>query len=61
MADFAGVYAGPSARRLARELGLDLNTIKGSGEKGRITKEDVKAALGGSSPSGVVSCGRGAA
>ena len=34
-------------RRLARELGLDLTTITGSGEKGRITREDVKAALGG--------------
>ena len=44
-ADFSGVYAGPSVRRLARELGLDLNAIKGSGEKGRITREDVKTAL----------------
>jgi pyruvate dehydrogenase E2 component (dihydrolipoamide acetyltransferase) len=43
--DFGGVHAGPSVRRLARELGLDLVTLKGSGEKGRITKEDVKAAL----------------
>ena len=30
-------------RRLARELGLDLDAIKGTGEKGRITREDVKA------------------
>jgi pyruvate dehydrogenase E2 component (dihydrolipoamide acetyltransferase) len=44
-ADFAGVFAGPAVRRLARELDLDLNTVKGSGEKGRITREDVKAAL----------------
>jgi pyruvate dehydrogenase E2 component (dihydrolipoamide acetyltransferase) len=44
-ADFSGVFAGPAARRLARELGLDLNRIKGTGEKGRITREDVKAAL----------------
>jgi pyruvate dehydrogenase E2 component (dihydrolipoamide acetyltransferase) len=43
--DFSGVFAGPSVRRLARELGLDLNAIKGTGEKGRITREDVKAAL----------------
>ena len=35
----------PAVRRLARELGLDLNQIKGTGEKGRITREDVKAAL----------------
>jgi len=45
LADFSGVFAGPAARRLARELGLDLNQIKGTGEKGRITREDVKAAL----------------
>ena len=45
LADFSGVFAGPAVRRLARELGLDLNHIKGTGEKGRITREDVKAAL----------------
>ena len=45
--DFSGVNAGPAVRRLARELGLDLTTITGTGEKGRITREDVKAALGG--------------
>ena len=45
LADFSGVFAGPAVRRLARELGLDLNLIKGTGEKGRITREDVKAAL----------------
>jgi len=45
LADFSGVFAGPVVRRLARELGLDLNRIKGSGEKGRITREDVKAAV----------------
>ena len=43
--DFSGVFAGPAVRRLARELGLDLNQLKGTGEKGRITREDVKAAL----------------
>jgi pyruvate dehydrogenase E2 component (dihydrolipoamide acetyltransferase) len=40
-------HAGPSVRRLARELELDLATIKGSGEKGRITKEDLLATLKG--------------
>ena len=44
-ADFSGVFAGPAVRRLARELDLDLNTLKGTGEKGRITREDIKAAL----------------
>jgi pyruvate dehydrogenase E2 component (dihydrolipoyllysine-residue acetyltransferase) len=43
--DFSGVHAGPAVRRLARELGVDLNTIKGTGEHGRITREDLKASL----------------
>jgi pyruvate dehydrogenase E2 component (dihydrolipoamide acetyltransferase) len=47
IADVAGAHAGPSVRRLARELGLDLNTIKGSGEKGRIVKDDLLAAVRG--------------
>ena len=38
------VYAGPGVRRMARELGVDLANVKGSGRKGRILKEDVKAA-----------------
>jgi pyruvate dehydrogenase E2 component (dihydrolipoyllysine-residue acetyltransferase) len=38
------VYAGPGARRLARELGVDLAQVKGSGRKGRIQKSDVEAA-----------------
>jgi pyruvate dehydrogenase E2 component (dihydrolipoamide acetyltransferase) len=46
-ADFGGVHASPSVRRLARELDIDLTKIKGSGEKGRVTKEDVKRALSG--------------
>jgi len=45
--DFSGVFAGPAARRLARELGLDLTTIRGSGDKGRVTVDDVKAAARG--------------
>jgi len=43
--DFSGVFAGPAVRRLARELDIDLNQVKGTGEKGRITRDDVKAAL----------------
>lgn len=37
--------AGPATRRLARELGVDLSTIKGSGAGGRIVEDDVKAAV----------------
>ena len=34
-------HASPSVRKLARELGCDINKIKGSGENNRITKEDI--------------------
>jgi pyruvate dehydrogenase E2 component (dihydrolipoamide acetyltransferase) len=37
------VHAGPSVRRLARELGVDLMLVKGSGRRGRVTPEDVRA------------------
>jgi pyruvate dehydrogenase E2 component (dihydrolipoamide acetyltransferase) len=50
--DFGAVYASPSVRRIARELDIDLTQITGSGEKGRITKEDVKRALGGGASGG---------
>ncbi|MGZ5950718.1 MAG: dihydrolipoyllysine-residue acetyltransferase [Isosphaeraceae bacterium] len=48
-ADFGQVHASPSVRRIARELTVDLTKIKGTGEKGRITKEDVIAFLKGPS------------
>lgn len=41
-ASSGSLYASPSVRRLARELGVDLSAVKGSGRKGRITKDDVK-------------------
>lgn len=41
--DSQGAHAGPSVRRLARELGVDLSRVPGSGIKGRISHEDVKA------------------
>jgi pyruvate dehydrogenase E2 component (dihydrolipoyllysine-residue acetyltransferase) len=37
------VYASPAVRRIARELGVDLHQVTGSGRKGRITKDDVQA------------------
>ena len=37
--------AGPATRRLARELSVDLSEVAGSGPNGRITEEDVKAAV----------------
>ncbi|MBN1393909.1 MAG: 2-oxo acid dehydrogenase subunit E2 [Pirellulales bacterium] len=36
--------AGPEARRLARELGVDLSRVQGAGKRGRITVADVRAA-----------------
>ena len=40
--DFGSVHASPSVRRTARELDVDLTKITGTGDKGRITKDDVK-------------------
>jgi pyruvate dehydrogenase E2 component (dihydrolipoamide acetyltransferase) len=42
-AGFAKAYASPSVRKFARELGADLSRVKGTGPKGRITPDDVKA------------------
>ena len=39
----APVYAPPSVRKLARELGVDISAIQGTGPKQRITRDDVKA------------------
>ena len=39
---FSRAYAGPSVRLLARELGVDLGKVPGTGSKGRITHADVK-------------------
>ncbi|MXW52817.1 MAG: hypothetical protein F4Z66_02300, partial [Gammaproteobacteria bacterium] len=41
--DGSSIYAGPAVRKLARELGVDLGRVNGSGANGRIVKDDVKA------------------
>ncbi len=50
-AGFSRAHASPSVRKFARELGVDLARVHGSGQKGRITAEDlksfVKAAMSG--------------
>jgi pyruvate dehydrogenase E2 component (dihydrolipoamide acetyltransferase) len=58
-AAFAKAHASPSVRRFARELGVDLGQVEGSGPKNRILKEDVQefvkrqlAAPSGVSPAG---------
>lgn len=38
-----GAYASPSTRRFARELGIDLTAVEGTGPRGRIVKEDLRA------------------
>ncbi|MDN7450748.1 dihydrolipoyllysine-residue acetyltransferase [Burkholderia multivorans] len=40
-------HASPSVRKFARELGVDVSRVQGSGPKGRITKEDVTAFVKG--------------
>ncbi|GFZ78958.1 dihydrolipoyllysine-residue acetyltransferase component of pyruvate dehydrogenase complex [Pseudohongiella nitratireducens] len=35
------IYAGPAVRKLARELGVDLTQVNGTGSRGRIQKEDI--------------------
>ena len=46
-ASVSQAHAGPAVRRLARQLGVDLSRVKGSGRKGRIVEEDVKAFVKG--------------
>jgi pyruvate dehydrogenase E2 component (dihydrolipoamide acetyltransferase) len=40
-------FSSPLARRLAKEAGIDLSAIAGSGPRGRVVKSDVEAAVGG--------------
>jgi pyruvate dehydrogenase E2 component (dihydrolipoamide acetyltransferase) len=42
-AGFSKAHASPSVRKFARELGADLGSVNGTGPKGRITIEDIKA------------------
>ena len=44
------VFASPLARRLAKEAGIDVSAISGSGPKGRVVKSDVEAAKSGKTP-----------
>ncbi len=53
--------AGPAVRRLARELGVDLSRVQGSGPSGRIVREDVIAAVRTASAAGSAQSGRVAA
>jgi pyruvate dehydrogenase E2 component (dihydrolipoamide acetyltransferase) len=46
------VPATPATRRLARELGVDLRSVRGHGPGGRVTDDDVRAAAGPAAPDG---------
>jgi pyruvate dehydrogenase E2 component (dihydrolipoamide acetyltransferase) len=48
-------YAGPSARKLARERGIDLHQVKGGGRRGRILPEDVMNFIAAPAPAAAVS------
>lgn len=47
---FELAYAGPAVRKLAREMGVDLGKVKGSGNHGRIVREDVEGFAKGGAP-----------
>lgn len=44
------VFASPLARRLAKEAGIEVSAISGTGPKGRVVKSDVEAATSGKTP-----------
>ena len=58
---FAIAYASPGVRKIAREMGVDLGRVKGSGDKGRILREDVDAFAKDGGVSTAVSAAKAAA
>lgn len=59
--DGGSVYAGPAVRKLAREFGVQLQQVSGSGPRGRIVKEDLQQYVRTSLESGVASAPAGGA
>jgi pyruvate dehydrogenase E2 component (dihydrolipoamide acetyltransferase) len=57
----SGVHAGPGVRRLARELGVELTQVEGTGPKGRITKDDLLGVVRepAAAPAAVAAAGAG--
>jgi pyruvate dehydrogenase E2 component (dihydrolipoamide acetyltransferase) len=60
-AEAGKVLATPAVRRLARDLGVDLSRVAGTGIAGRITEKDVRGAVGGGSAARSATGGRAAA
>ena len=58
---FARAHASPSIRKLARELGVDLAKVQGTGSKGRITDADLKSYVKRALASGVTAAAAGTA
>ena len=63
VADLSKVAAGPAIRRFAREVGVDLRSVTGTGENARITREDVLAVVrsGSAGSAGIAAGGTPAA
>ena len=59
-AGFATAHASPSIRRIAREMGLDLGKVQGSGRLGRILESDIRAFVKTLLTSGGVAAAAGA-
>jgi pyruvate dehydrogenase E2 component (dihydrolipoamide acetyltransferase) len=53
VASASKLFASPLAKRIAKEAGLDLSSVSGSGPHGRIVERDVKSALAGGTAKGV--------
>jgi pyruvate dehydrogenase E2 component (dihydrolipoamide acetyltransferase) len=47
------IHSSPLVRRMAKEHGIDLSTVAGTGTGGRISKQDIEAVIAGNGPSGV--------
>ena len=56
----SAVYAGPAARKLAREMAVDLNKVTGTGPRARISKDDIKAFVKSVMQSGAAPASAGA-
>jgi len=56
----AGILATPATRRLAREMGVDVTTLRGTGQMGRITEDDVRKAAGSHQQAPVVTAANSA-